>query len=530
MGKRTATLTTAAALALMAALPRAASSQDLGVPRDGFDRVLLDDGRVVDARVLPREKEVVPLEFADGTLRVDRSRVREVRFWRDFDPAPRDDAEREKAAKGFVRWKGTLVPPAHAAKERAREVEEEAAERAKAEAALSWENRVKKDAGKFDVVSNAPPAEREAWCVLLGALSARMVEAFPGAGRWASVHIYLYRDEASRAAQKKEDDRQAEYEKVVGPPEFYAPDHPTRRVDVVLAGARREDLVPVVFRHAALRLFDEWIGYRSEELGGWVQFGVPAYFAASTMEDGKLKVGLVDDLLLLLFRELEEKGKSPSIDAVLRAGNEYWKEAWDRDGPGKYRASFDVEHLPFAWLLVDTILDAEDGKYRGGLTNWVKFWLNVKIGPMVEAKSDYGKVRARLLQYLKLKDFDPLLAAMRRNAASMELRLPASWLYLARQRAAGGKPDSGALLLVEKAVTLSGRDAGRLREAAEVCAALPGGRERAVGILRQAVEADPLDAGAREALARLLEGEEAAREAALAAALKGSPPVPPPGR
>jgi hypothetical protein len=516
----------AAALAAALAAGARASAADLGIPRDGFDRVLLDDGRVVDARVLPREKDLVPLEFAAGTVRVHKSRVREVRAWRDFDPAPRDDTEKEKAAQGFVRWNGVLVPPAVAEKRRADEIEADRRAQEKAAAALPpWDpwSTTTKEAGHFTVACNASKETADFWCGLLGALSKQFTDAFPGMGRWTTVYVYLYRDAESRRAQDEKD--RDSFRQAGSSPSGW---DPSRRVDLVLGNTPREEFVPQLLRPAAMALFSDMMGWQADDLGGWVRVGVPSYFSAASYERGVLKVGLVDDLWLYRYRALEASGKLPFIDDVLRAGNEYWKEALVA-GPAAFgdREPIEADHVPFAWMMVHTILQAEGGKYRGGLTNWVRFWLNAKIGPRVEAAGSYKDTRARLLGYLNMDDFKPLVASMARHAAAMEYRTPGPCIALAQKRWKDGQDRAGALESLEKGFLLAGRDSGRLRAVGEACVAIQGAEARGVEMLRAAVEADPLDAATHASLAAALSGEEAERERRMAEALRGRPEAPP---
>jgi len=104
-------------------------------------------------------------------------------------------------------------------------------------------------------------------------------------------------------------------------------------------------------------------------------------------------------------------------------------------------------------------------------------------------------------------------------------RPPRTWLAVARKAWTERKDAPGARALIEEAVGRSRGNARALAEAGAACAAVEGGGERAKEILAAAVEADPLLAEARLALADLLPGEEGGNLRSLGEALRGSPPA-----
>ena len=500
----------AATLLLLASVVHA---EDLGVPRDGFDRVLLDDGRVLNARVLPREGDLIPLEFAAGTVRVPRGRVREVRAWKDFDPAPRDDAERAKAAEGFVRWNGVLVPPKHAEKLREEEIERAEKARAAAIAAAPWREADEEDVGRFFVACNAPAEERKHWSAVLSQLSKQVTTTLPElGGTRRSVPVYLYWNEASRSAQRRDDAGRRTGS-------WGARNSPA---EILLGDTSRRDLLPQVLQAAARRLCEEIMEWMFDPVGGWVRHGLPRYFAAGSFEKGALHLGEANDESLLQFREQLAKGTLPRIDHVLRSGNRYWSEAESRLPPGP-EDPFEPACAPYAWVLVHFLLEGDGGKHRDAFLSWEQQLRNAKIGKNSDVRKSYQAAKEHLLRHLKMKDVDVLAEGALRHAEGLKYREPKTWLSLARKSWTEKKDAAAALDLVEEAVSRSQGDARALALAGTACAAIEGGAARARDLLTIAADADPLLAEARLELSRLTPGEEGARLRQLSEELLGSP-------
>ena len=126
---------------------------DLGIPTDGLDLVELTDGRVLRCVVTGRDGEY-ELKFASATVVVPEERVREVRYFKDFDPEPANDEEKAQVARGLIRWKGRWVKPEVAAARRKKEEEASRKQREEDEAHALWVNRRHRKTKHFQVESN----------------------------------------------------------------------------------------------------------------------------------------------------------------------------------------------------------------------------------------------------------------------------------------------------------------------------------------------------------------------------------------
>lgn len=505
----------ALALALLLLAVPPASARDIGIPRDGLDRVLTDDGRVLEAKVAPGEKGEVRLEFPAGSIVVPEGRLVSVRLWKDFDPQPRDDDERAKTAEGFLRWGGRLVAPSVWEKNRNAEIEKERESRSPP---LPFEKAEVISCGKFEFKCNLEQEDISFHARHLEALSRKMVDALPGAGQWVSTSVHLYRTEEEWQAQKAEDEV---HHKRLGK---YANPWDTRRVNLVAGNLEREEVLARLLDLSAIYLFLDLVGWQADDLGGWVRCGVPTYFASFKWEKKQFRVGAVNDDFLWSFREMARKGTLPKFDEILQAGNDYWKDSFE-SGRGFRSPSTDFEtrHVPCSWMLVHFILEGEKGKYRGGLVNWIRFWQSAKDGKRVDASASFADTKKRLMAYLKVTREDKFLESMMEYANGLEYRNPRSMAKIATSMAGTeGGPDH-AMEVLAKALELGRGDPVALRMIGESAAALPQGREFAAKALLAAVEEDPLDAKARTALAGVLAGEDANREKALAQSLAGIP-------
>ncbi len=123
------------------------------------DRVVTEDGRVLEAKKAREKDGSYVLEFEHGTIVVPRDRfVRAVEIEGDMsDYVPANDDEREKLAKGFVRYRGKWM---HKVEYETLLKRENEASRAATEAAAAyseWHNALRKETKHFFVVTNTSP-------------------------------------------------------------------------------------------------------------------------------------------------------------------------------------------------------------------------------------------------------------------------------------------------------------------------------------------------------------------------------------
>lgn len=118
------------------------------------DRVVLDDGRILEGCRAERSEQALFLRFPHGRLRVEPTRIKEI--VRDIDDtcAPSNDFERRQLAKGLVFFEGSWCSK----KRRDAILEERRSKREarleKLTARLEWENAWRRNTAHFEVKTN----------------------------------------------------------------------------------------------------------------------------------------------------------------------------------------------------------------------------------------------------------------------------------------------------------------------------------------------------------------------------------------
>ncbi len=113
------------------------------------DVLVLVDGRVVEERELARAEGGIEVRFPSGTVLVPDALVHLALIEGEPDPAPRDDAEREKYAKGLVPLEGEWVPRKRRDELLARRVAARKAEIADNLAHCEWKDRRRAETKNF---------------------------------------------------------------------------------------------------------------------------------------------------------------------------------------------------------------------------------------------------------------------------------------------------------------------------------------------------------------------------------------------
>jgi tetratricopeptide (TPR) repeat protein len=131
--------------ALLCALG-AAAAQDAALPRDVL---CLVDGRFVEGLPLERVDAGVRVHYENGTVLVPQALIDDCLIAAEPELLPRDDAEREKAAQGLVRFEGRWMRPERRAQLVEKRVEERRAEIAERIAHGRWADRYKETTRSF---------------------------------------------------------------------------------------------------------------------------------------------------------------------------------------------------------------------------------------------------------------------------------------------------------------------------------------------------------------------------------------------
>ena len=133
------------------------------------DRVVLEDGRILEGCKVERVEQALFIRFPHGLLPVDSSRIKEI--VRDIDETctPADEFERRQLTKGLVFFEGVWCSKKRrdavlAERRRKREARLE-----KMAAHLSWENPWRKETAHFEVLTNTSEHLLEYYADLLEA-------------------------------------------------------------------------------------------------------------------------------------------------------------------------------------------------------------------------------------------------------------------------------------------------------------------------------------------------------------------------
>jgi hypothetical protein len=473
---------------------------------DGLDEIVLDDFRTLRARVASDDGKTMVLAFPSGEVRLPRARVREVRLFRDFDPAPRDDAERAKAAQGLVRWGGKWVSPA--AVGAARQAEEKAARKRweENEGRHPWPNRWILNTKHFTVEANLAKADADRYATMLEAFYDYFTAAFKVAlQRRIPVRIFRTRAEfdAYRASAKG-----AASEHTVG---YFVP--VPGKEELVLFHDRsdtRETVATLLHECTHLLLY---LARPEIHLPTWANEGLAEYYSAVRFDKGRVRAGLLQEGRLLEFLEMADAGKVIPVDELLRARNPDVQDG---------AVEFGLDHYAQSWAMVHFLMQGKDGAGRQRLANYLNEVWKLELRDAIPGSHKgymirpYEKEKEAFRRCLKAPDADAFLKEVVAYARGLPLDSAESWLhraYAARRR----KPRNDAAVkdLLDKALARAGDDPVLLDSLAGAYASLADPGDALERIAARLAAADPLDAGKRAWVARLLGGAGRDRELAL---------------
>ncbi len=462
------------------------------IPSGGEDVVRLDDGRTLRGRVAGKEATGLRLELPAGPVLVSKERVARVLLFRDFDPAPRDAAEKEKAGRGLVRWSGDWVSPVRAKELRAAFLAAEAKAVAESRPAPGWAMRNVVRAPPFVVESDLPLARvREYGDLLqkyLECLRSHLQLSIGAATAGRAIPVHVHRDYEGFQEEAARDGGVGEH--TVGYFQFGGSGGNEHLVLFDLPTDR--DLTLDVLLHEATHMFFHFAaGSSAQSADQWLHEGLAEYMGGSTWRYGKFQPGALQEERLLCVQEMLEEGRVIPLDRLLRPS------PGDREG-------FGLDHYAESWCFVHFLLHGRQGAYRGAFRDLLK------EGKFATA-ADY------LLYRFERKDFQKVQKEFEEYARGLRLTGGRAYASRALRRANDGETARAEADLA-RAVERAGRDGPTLVLAARAAHALER-TEEAAGLYLRAIEQDPLDASLRLERARCGAGAEALLEARFAAAL-----------
>jgi len=505
----------AAVLGLAAALP--ASAAEFGIPTDGRDLVRLKDGRVLRCRFGKEEAGKVSLEFPSGTVTVARDRVEEVRYFADYDSTPRNDEEKEKVARGLVRWEGRWIARARADAQ----LEEDAARRRKAEeedeAHSVWENRWIEETEHFRIEANINRENLDFYAGLLENFYDFFSRAFKvkltAREKKKKLPVFLFRRrDEFRAFHDKDTGGKSEH--LLG---YFVPAIGQERLVFFDMPGNRQETVDVMFHegtHFIIHLAEPQV-----LVNRWVHEGCAEYFGASGYDGRKFTPGLVQDDRLLHFQGMLASGRDLAMDDLIKGGLPA--------AQGEH-VEFTGEHYAKAWCLVHFLMEGKKGKYRNGFIGYLGKHLDgrgVKYTPVGEQKFiDFEETRTQLLRSLGLKDFSRLEEELREYVKELPLRSASAYVSRGQQRLFRDQDPAAAQKDFDRALEIGAKDPGVLSYLGYVYGFLPGKEAESNDLYKRALDLDPLDVRNRRRYAMSLTDADTLKELRLCADIEPENP------
>jgi hypothetical protein len=468
----------------------------MGAPSDGFDLLQVDDGRVLRCRVGAADPKTgaLPVEIAGRSLVVPKARVARVLYFRDYDPAPRNDDEKGKIARGLARWKGAWIAKPRADEERL--AAEEAVRARLADEGRSWEDRRIVETEHFRIESNLSAARVETFGKLLQEYRRHLIHFLPPGSLYRKVPVYIFRDREDFSVFAARDvGRVSEF--TVG---YFARKGYT---EVHLAlfdmpGGEAETLR--VLLHEATHLFFHVANsFEVDEayFPMWLNEGLAEYHGGAAFRGGTFREGTVQDERLLWLQDMIARDRFIPLAELTLGGR---------------NPRFGLDHYAQSWGFVHFLMHGRNSAYRGGFKNYVISGLT----PYRDTNFDFAD---SLLRLLKRDDFVKVTEEFKEYVRGLKFTGGVAYAKRAADRVERKEDGKAVEADLQAALAAGPRDPDTLKAVARTMALLPGREAEAADVLRRSLEVDPLDAEARRMLVPLLPEGERAAQAGLAKAL-----------
>jgi len=489
------------------------------------DRVLTKDGRVLHPKKARAEGSGYRLVFENGEIVVaEKDVVQSVEIEGDMSEyVPSSDDERDKLAQGYVKYKGKwLSKPAYEGELR-REFEEGRKRTEDLARHSDWTNAWSKETRHFVVRSNTSPELLDYYCELLEAYYALMDERIginpsPTMRRTKlAVNIFKSRAEFRELSDFGGGSMPGG---VIG---FFSP---MGRSLNFFHDYEDPDRTTWVALHECTHLLTFLVDQQYQPQI-WVNEGVADYFGSSKVErdkNGKILITpgeLQTDRVLTVQQAIAlSRGAAPATGALGDG-----EEAGDPKKPKKSRAGrkdttleelfllpreqFDGFQYAHAWSFIYFLNQYEGGKYAKSFAKFFKGLYSLEK-PLKVDTSGGGKrvsppdIRAYLLSKLGLKGTAELEKQWKDFVAAVPIEGPSARLKRGLS-AARQLEFEDALVDLDAAIQAGTKDP-RAWWARGRALAATGKRKQAQADLSKAVEMDPLNAGFRYELSRLLSG------------------------
>jgi len=489
------------------------------------DRVLTKDGRVLHPKKARQEGSGYRFVFENGEIVVaDAAIVQSVEIEGDMSEyVPQNDDERQKLAEGYVKYKGKwLSKPAYEG-ELHREFEASRKRTEDLAAHSDWQSAWTKETRHFLLKSNTSPELLDYYAELLEAYYALMddrigINPTPTMRRTKlDVNVYKSRAEFRELSDFGGGNMPAG---VIG---FFSP---AARSLNFFHDFEDPDRTTWVALHECTHLLTFLIDQQYQPQI-WVNEGVADYFGSSKVErdkKGKLVIRpgeLQTDRVLTVQQAIEEgRTGNPATGSGAVAGEGAPKKSPKSGRPVRRdttleelfvlpREKFDGFEYAHAWSFVYFLNMYEDGKYAKSFARFFKGLYSLEK-PLKVDTSGGGRsvspedIRAYLLSKLGLKDTVELEKQWKAYIAAVPIEGPSA--RLKRGLSATRRLEFADALTDLDAAIEGGTQDPRAWWARGRALAATGKRDKAKADLAKAVEMDPLNAGFRYELSRLISG------------------------
>jgi hypothetical protein len=133
------------------------------------DILLLKDGRIFDGRPMERTDAGIRIKFENGEVLVPTDMIQEVVLEGEKAPEPQTEEEKEKTAKGLVRFEGKWVTPSRRSELIQRKIDEQRAAIEEIRRRSVWRNKGEETTKHFRFQYTVPPHIYEGYRDLLEA-------------------------------------------------------------------------------------------------------------------------------------------------------------------------------------------------------------------------------------------------------------------------------------------------------------------------------------------------------------------------
>ena len=471
-------------------------------PSAEADRLITEDGRVIELKEARKEGDRYRLVFEHGEiLALDDGRIASIEMEGDMsDYVPQNDDEKEKLAKGFVRYRGKWMTKARYETERKKEYEK-AKERTDFLAAHSdWHTCWSEETKHFIIRTNTSPELLEYYGDLLEAyyklMDNRVGIKPPPSYRRKKITVNLYKSHA-------------EFLEIAGIENPSVRGFFSRADDTLNFYHDYQDpgFSQYIGLHECTHLLTFLID-RQYVPQIWLNEAMADYFGSAEIT-------------------VDKKGRINIVPGMLQTGRVLTVQQAIKDGTDtKLKDLFFIDHEAFdsfqyahAWSFAYFLHNGADGKYAKGFAKFFRNLYSLKKGIPYDSVNAGGPtgmgkrvkpedIRDLLLKGIRVKDLDALEKEWKEFTAAIPIESKEARL----------KRGLRAVMMFELEDAIKDLDAAieagvedpRAWASRARAKAFSGGLESAIKDLEIAVEKDPLNAAFRNELSALMVGVRSA--------------------